>query len=62
MNFKYIVHYLYGSIGGEVGCNTINQCKMIAEGIVLSTKTITDDRVEISIQNVETGNVEPFYY
>lgn len=62
MEFKYVVHYLSDSIGGEVGCTTLPQAKKIAEAIVLSNKLTNEQDTEISIQNVETGNVEPFYY
>ncbi len=62
MNVKYIVHYLYGNVGGQVGCSTFNQSKEIAEGIVLWVKTTTGKNAEISIQNVETGDLEPFFY
>lgn len=62
MDFKYIVHYIYGEIGNEVGCHTFNQSKEVAEGIALWVKATTGIHAEISIQDVETGNVEPFFY
>lgn len=61
MKFKYIIHYLYGDVGGEVGCSTFKQSKEIAEGIALWVKVNTGKVPEISIQNVATGEVEPFY-
>jgi hypothetical protein len=62
MEFKYIIHYQYGEVGNSVGCYTPNQTKEIAEGIVLWVKTTTGESPEISIQDVETGGIEPFFY
>jgi hypothetical protein len=61
MDFKFLIHYNYGEVANEVGCHTHNQTKEIAEGIALWVKTTTGMNAEISIQDVETGNVEPFF-
>ena len=62
MGFKYVVHYKYGQIGSYIGCNNLNQAKEMAWAIVLYAKTVTDDRVEISIENAVNGKTEPFMY
>lgn len=61
MDYKYIVHYLYGDEDGQVGCNSPNEYKKIAKGIILKAES-SDEFAEITIQNVETGEVEPFFY
>jgi hypothetical protein len=62
VDYKYIIHYIYGEIANSTGCYTFNQAKEISEAIALWVKTTTRENAEISIQDVETGNVEPFYY
>lgn len=61
MNFKYIVDYAYGEVGNEVGCHTYNQAKEIAEAIALYVKTTADEKIDITIFTVSTGESEKFY-
>jgi predicted RNase H-like nuclease (RuvC/YqgF family) len=62
VDYKFIIHYQYGDIANSTGVWTYNQAKEISEAIALWVKTTTGQNAEISIQEVETGNVEPFFY
>ena len=61
MNYRYVVHYLYGNIGGQIGCQSRNQAIDMASAIDLWVETKMGLSAEISIQDVETGDVVPFF-
>lgn len=53
MDSKYIVHYLYGLIGGQVGCKSFKQAQDIAESIMLWAEVKHNEDAQISIEEVK---------
>ena len=58
--YDYVVRYICDDTDTDYGCNSLEDAERIAKGLVLVSKTEISGTPEISILNVESGEVKSY--